>query len=422
MGIIERVAALMDDAVHGGSEVILQIMGGDAHIVLGKAGGEGMLGFGDGAVRAVQADYLHQIIAELALLIQRKMAVQRAVVHLLGGGDAMDEGHQFPAHNIEESIALGAGQPRFKTIQQRIVYGLIGLDIAHNALRLGNQAFQIGHEQRIIVVFLGGMPDRVRFGGQLLIGHIFFHGDAACFVDVLVHHLDDALMHFVQLVHPRMKLVQQRHGFIACGQLVYLLSQDAQRFGAVGGRARGRGGHAVVVNQPHRVGISQLLALQLIQLLQGGGQFHGMISSLVNINQIVNGQKRLLADAANMQQFLDVSEGSQLRAHIQYSLRGFGANAGQRRQVFQRGGVQVDALRLFRIGQGSCGGIGSAQGISIRLGAAEGACIANQHAQNSARQHGAHGVWQRCAGAEGQAARRYTAFRTFCPSFVSSTI
>ena len=124
-------------------------------------------------------------------------------------------------------------------------------------------------------------------------------------------------MHFVQLVHPRMKLVQQRHGFIACGQLVYLLSQDAQRFGAVGGRARGRGGHAVVINQPHRVGISQLLALQLIQLLQGGGQFHGMISSLVNINQIVNGQKRLLADAANMQQFLDVSEGPQLRAHIQ---------------------------------------------------------------------------------------------------------
>ena len=168
-------------------------------------------------MRAVQADYLHQIIAELALLIQRKMAVQRAVIHLLGGGDAMDEGHQFPAHNIEESIALGAGQPRFKTIQQRIVYGLIGLDIAHNALRLGNQAFQIGHEQRVIVVLFGGVPDRVRFGGQLLIGNIFFHGDAACFVDVLVHHLDDALMHFVQLVQMGVQPIQQGHSFLACG-------------------------------------------------------------------------------------------------------------------------------------------------------------------------------------------------------------
>ena len=57
--LIQRVAALMDHTKHGRREIILIIMRGDAHVILGKINGKGVLGRRNAAMGRVQAHQSH---------------------------------------------------------------------------------------------------------------------------------------------------------------------------------------------------------------------------------------------------------------------------------------------------------------------------------------------------------------------------
>ena len=102
--LIQGVAAFVNDGEHGGNQIVLKIMGGDAHIFVVEIGGEGMLRLGDAAVGAVNAHDLHEIIGELSLNLHRIMAVQESVVDLLRRPDLLDEGDDGLPELGEEGV------------------------------------------------------------------------------------------------------------------------------------------------------------------------------------------------------------------------------------------------------------------------------------------------------------------------------
>ena len=80
--LIEGVAPLVNDGVHGGHQIVFVVVGGDAHIVAAEVVGEGVLRLGNGAVGPINAHNLHQVVTEMPLLLNGVVLHQEAVVDL----------------------------------------------------------------------------------------------------------------------------------------------------------------------------------------------------------------------------------------------------------------------------------------------------------------------------------------------------
>ncbi len=84
-------------------------MRGNADIVFGHGIGERMLGFSDDTMSVVQPDEIHQKMTEKALLLDRKMTLDRGTVGLWLQTDLFDEGDKLPTENIKECAAFFFG-------------------------------------------------------------------------------------------------------------------------------------------------------------------------------------------------------------------------------------------------------------------------------------------------------------------------
>ena len=122
---IQGMAALVDYGIHGVSNPIGVIMGGQAHILGVKTRGERMLCFRNAAVSGIDAQRLHQTIGESALRLHLEMSPQEGIVQLLGLADGLDHRHQLLPQGGKKLIQRGHGQALFVLIQQSV----IGLDI-----------------------------------------------------------------------------------------------------------------------------------------------------------------------------------------------------------------------------------------------------------------------------------------------------
>ena len=82
-GIVERVAALVDNGEHGGSKVALKIVRRDALVkVRTERRRKRMLGRGQADMVQIEAHRAHQVVGKLRLLLLGKMAVQHRVIEL----------------------------------------------------------------------------------------------------------------------------------------------------------------------------------------------------------------------------------------------------------------------------------------------------------------------------------------------------
>ena len=176
--LVQGVAALVDHGIHGVRQVVLLVVGGDAHILAGKVQGEGVLGLADGAVGAVQTQHLHQVIGKLPLLLHREGAVQKAVVDLGPAGDLPDDGHQPLPQNAEKPVQLFHGHAPLVFVEQCVIGRLGAVKIAGKFLLEGHQTLQHRAEQGKVRGLLGPVPHVAGLVGQLGIFHIFLGGDA----------------------------------------------------------------------------------------------------------------------------------------------------------------------------------------------------------------------------------------------------
>ena len=84
-GLVERMAGLVQHAHQGAREVGLVVARGDAHVV-GGAAGEGMRRDVEPAVVEVEADQADQLLAQLALRLDRERAVERQAAQARASG------------------------------------------------------------------------------------------------------------------------------------------------------------------------------------------------------------------------------------------------------------------------------------------------------------------------------------------------
>ena len=74
--LIQRMAALVGDAVQVGEHIPLHVVGRDAHITAPELGGEGMLALGQMAVGGIQPPQLHDLLADPALGVDGPFLVE----------------------------------------------------------------------------------------------------------------------------------------------------------------------------------------------------------------------------------------------------------------------------------------------------------------------------------------------------------
>ena len=268
--LVEGVAPLVDDGVHAGGESLLVIVGGDAHVVLGEVGGEGVLHLADVAVVPVDGHDLHEPVGELALLGEGEPGAEEAVVHhgsLLHHG--LHHGQQLLSEEREELIQGGHGEPLLVHVEEHIVGGLGAVPVPGELAGIVHQRLEMGREEGEIVGHLGGVPG---VGGGVLghlIGHVLLHGDLLGPLHVLVELLGlpagdvvHLLLVLQDLLHPGL---QVRAG----GELVHLLGKDRVGHPQVLRPALGHGGLGIVVEDAESVAVGVHFAQMLLEFADG---------------------------------------------------------------------------------------------------------------------------------------------------------
>ena len=106
MQLIQRVAALVYYGIQGGGEIVFIVVCGYTHIVLGKVGGEGMLGLPQYAVIPVDAHHVHEVTRKLLLLCNGEALAKGRVVYPVAMlDDLVHKRYEALFEGIEESIA-----------------------------------------------------------------------------------------------------------------------------------------------------------------------------------------------------------------------------------------------------------------------------------------------------------------------------
>ena len=75
--LIKSVPAFVNYGVHGGSDIVLIVMGCNAHIIFCKLKGKGVLRFAAVAVIGVNAHIIHHILGNKLLLFYREISEKR---------------------------------------------------------------------------------------------------------------------------------------------------------------------------------------------------------------------------------------------------------------------------------------------------------------------------------------------------------
>ena len=198
--LVEGMAAFMDDAVHAGGDIILMIMGGDAHIPLVGAAGEGVLGLADGAALWIQALEGHDPVGEQALL-----GDGIGVTHEGWNGQGMgrhfgDQGRKLLPQGREEGIQIRHAGALFIQIEEHVISGLLRIPQGRIPAAGGDQLFQVGGEGGKIRLLLRFMPDSAGFVHQTGIGDIFIQGKHMHVIVIFLQELRPAEGFFIHLI------------------------------------------------------------------------------------------------------------------------------------------------------------------------------------------------------------------------------
>ena len=145
----ERVAALVDDAVHAGTQ-ILAVVGGDALVIRAHRIGEGVLGRRHRAAIKIKPDHIKEVAGHLFLgRIGDRAEEEVGADGFIFRNDLLKQGNQALLDPAEYAVELLGGHPACIEVEQVVVEdGLPGVLI---------------HEQDL---FLLGAADRVERGGE----------------------------------------------------------------------------------------------------------------------------------------------------------------------------------------------------------------------------------------------------------------
>ena len=131
--LIQGVAALMEDGVHGGRHVVLVVVGGDADVLIIEFQREGVLGLAQTAVTAVESHHLHQIVGKGFLLCRRVLLMQETVVDLRLFADLPDERHKPVPQRLKKAVQLLHIHAALVLVQQSVIGSLRGVIIPGKA-------------------------------------------------------------------------------------------------------------------------------------------------------------------------------------------------------------------------------------------------------------------------------------------------
>ena len=268
--LIEGMAALVDDGVHAGGESLLMVVGGDAHVVLGEVGGEGMLRFPDGTVVPIDGHDLHEPVGEPALLLDGKALIEESVVHHGAlGRHGLDQGQKLLAQQAEEPVQGGHGQALFILIQQHVVGGPVRVPVAGKLPGIGQQLLQMGGEEGVIVGELGLAPGVPGVVLGHLIGHILLHGDLLGPLHLLPELLGLPAGDVVHLFPVGKDIADHLLQLRAGGELIHFLGEDgighAQMFAA----APGHDGFGIVAQHAEGMAVGVHLGQMFLELADG---------------------------------------------------------------------------------------------------------------------------------------------------------
>ena len=221
-----------------------------------------MLGRGKADVIEVEPHRAHEIVGELRLLFLGETAIEHAVVHLRLFLDLFEQRHDVGAQRGEELVALRHRQPVLILAEPVVIGVLLRRAVVREADVRLHDLLEHRLEERKIARLLRAVPDVVGLHEQLLVGHALLHRGLLHVADVLEQQKHHALLLFIQLRLVRVEEFQQLDRFLAGGELVALLAQDAHGLAAVRRRAARRGGRAVVKEQAHGVIVGGHFRLQ----------------------------------------------------------------------------------------------------------------------------------------------------------------
>ena len=277
--LIEGVAPLVNDGVHGGHQIVFVVVGGDAHIVAAEVVGEGVLRLGNGAVGPINAHNLHQVVAEMPLLLNGVVLHQEAVVDLGLFADFLHQGHNGAAQPGKEDIQGFLIHALLVFIQQGIIGGHVGVVVTRKFAAVGHDLFQIRRKSGKIVGGLCLMPDGIRLVQKNAVVHIFPGGDAAHPVVVLFQNLQLPGLDGGEFRSVGGQVVIENAVARVGGQVIADSSQHLHGFPpGFPGALRGGGG-GVLAEDAHGVVVGKQSALELFQGFQGLGK--GCIFHLV---------------------------------------------------------------------------------------------------------------------------------------------
>ena len=104
--LIQGMAALVEDGVHGGRHIVQVVVGGDADVLVVELQRKGVLRLPQPAVAAVDAHDLHDIVGKSLLPVGRVFQMQEAVIDLRLFPDGPDQRHDALPQRIEEGVQL----------------------------------------------------------------------------------------------------------------------------------------------------------------------------------------------------------------------------------------------------------------------------------------------------------------------------
>ena len=104
--LIQGMAALVEDGVHGGRHIVQVVVGGDADVLVVELQRKGVLRLPQPAVAAVDAHDLHEIVGKSLLPVGRVLQMQEAVVDLRLLPDGPDQRHDTLPQRVEEGVQL----------------------------------------------------------------------------------------------------------------------------------------------------------------------------------------------------------------------------------------------------------------------------------------------------------------------------
>ena len=198
--LIERMTAFVNDGIHGICQVILVVMGRDAHVLVVKVCCKRMLCFRNAAVITVHAQHIHQIIRKFTLCFHRIMTVQEAVINLRNLLNPVNQRHQLLPQFSKEFVQHCRAHTLFVLIQQRIVRFHLRIVVSCKFAVICHNLLKIGRKQIEVIFILCLFPNGLCVIEQNRVCDALLRRNPLGFIVGFAQHFDLTFLHAVQFI------------------------------------------------------------------------------------------------------------------------------------------------------------------------------------------------------------------------------